>query len=654
MSETFLSDVVDGGAHGPRRRSQRAAVKRRRRRRRRTWVSVLVVLAVVVGGTFGAWRYGLQPLLASINEPDDYAGPGTGETTVTIPDGATGAAIGTLLKDAGVVKSGKAFVSAYNANSQAGGIQAGTYRLRQQMSAAAAVQALIDTEARLTTKVTLREGLRLTQIVDQLAKDTKIPRTQFTAALKDPESLGLPASAKGVAEGYLFPATYEIEPDETAAQILGRLVQRTSQALEEAGVPEARHHEVLTKASLVQAEAGRPEDFPKVARVVENRLAIKMKLQFDTTVALRDEEVQALHVERGPQGQVAVQHVHRARAARRPDQQSGQRGDRGGDAAVGGQLGVLRHHRPGHGSDQVHELRRAVRRVHGRIPGVAEAESRQVTAAPPAVGPRRAAVLGSPIAHSLSPALHRAAYAALGLDGWRYDAVEVTEDELAGFVRGLDRSWAGLSLTMPLKRAVLPLLAGRSPLAAAVGAVNTVTFPGGAPHGDNTDVHGIVAALTAAGVQRADGVGAATLLGGGAHGGLRDRGAARAGLCTEPVVHVRDPARSATCRGRRPPRGPPRARRRSMPPRSRPSLHPQDGAPAPRAPLHGAAGAADALAPALARARPLAGTDHPGPGSTWLYGAVAHRARDGRRSRRVAGRRRPRDASCTRPRSRSG
>ena len=71
-------------------------------------------------------------------------------------------------------------------------------------------------------------------------------------------------------------------------------------------------------------------------------------------------------------------------------------------------------------------------------------------------GPRRAAVLGHPIAHSLSPALHHAAYAALGLDGWRYDALDVTQDELPTFVAGLDGSWAGLSLTMPLKLAVLP------------------------------------------------------------------------------------------------------------------------------------------------------------------------------------------------------
>jgi shikimate dehydrogenase len=126
---------------------------------------------------------------------------------------------------------------------------------------------------------------------------------------------------------------------------------------------------------------------------------------------------------------------------------------------------------------------------------------------------RRAAVLGSPIAHSLSPTLHRAAYAALGLTGWRYEAVEVTEEGMPGFLAGLDASWAGLSLTMPLKRVVRPLLAAESDLARAVGAVNTVTFTPRGPVGDNTDVHGIVAALAGAGVRSAS---TAAVLGGGA------------------------------------------------------------------------------------------------------------------------------------------
>ena len=91
----------------------------------------------------------------------------------------------------------------------------------------------------------------------------------------------------------------------------------------------------------------------------------------------------------------------------------------------------------------------------------------------------RAAVLGSPIAHSLSPALHRAAYAALGLD-WQYDAVEVASGGLAGFLAGLDPEWRGLSLTMPLKQEVLPLLSERTRLVEITGAANTVVIEDGA------------------------------------------------------------------------------------------------------------------------------------------------------------------------------
>jgi shikimate dehydrogenase len=124
----------------------------------------------------------------------------------------------------------------------------------------------------------------------------------------------------------------------------------------------------------------------------------------------------------------------------------------------------------------------------------------------------RAAVLGRPIAHSLSPALHRAAYTALGLP-WTYDAVELGPDDLGRFLDGLDRSWAGLSLTMPLKQAVLPLLDEVSDLARDVAAANTVVLAGGRRAGHNTDVHGIVAALAEAGVTSAR---HAVVLGGGA------------------------------------------------------------------------------------------------------------------------------------------
>ncbi len=116
------------------------------------------------------------------------------------------------------------------------------------------------------------------------------------------------------------------------------------------------------------------------------------------------------------------------------------------------------------------------------------------------IAARRAAVLGHPVAHSLSPVLHRAAYAALGLAGWRYEAVDVTPETLEGVVTGLDDSWAGLSLTMPHKHAVMPLLDHVEPLAELVGAVNTVLVQPSARSsvvltGANTDVYGIVTAL---------------------------------------------------------------------------------------------------------------------------------------------------------------
>ena len=83
-------------------------------------------------------------------------------------------------------------------------------------------------------------------------------------------------------------------------------------------------------------------------------------------------------------------------------------------------------------------------------------------------------MLGSPVAHSLSPVLHRAAYAALGLDGWSYDRIECVEGGLAELVAGLGAGWAGLSLTMPLKRVALEVADVVSDLVAAVGAANTL------------------------------------------------------------------------------------------------------------------------------------------------------------------------------------
>jgi shikimate dehydrogenase len=151
----------------------------------------------------------------------------------------------------------------------------------------------------------------------------------------------------------------------------------------------------------------------------------------------------------------------------------------------------------------------------------------------------RCAVLGSPIAHSLSPTLHLAAYAELGLD-WTYEAIEVDGPGLEGFVAGLDDTWRGLSLTMPLKRVVLPLLDEVDAWAEVSHAANTVVLDGGRRFGHNTDVPGAVAAIS----ERVAGpFGTAVVLGGGATAASVLLALSEVG-CREALLLVRNPARA--------------------------------------------------------------------------------------------------------------
>jgi shikimate dehydrogenase len=162
--------------------------------------------------------------------------------------------------------------------------------------------------------------------------------------------------------------------------------------------------------------------------------------------------------------------------------------------------------------------------------------------APAAAAPiRRAAVLGMPIEHSLSPVLHHAAYAALGLSGWHYDRHAVDEAALPGFVGALGPEWAGLSLTMPLKRVALEVADEVDDDAAAIGAANTLVRRGTGWFAANTDVAGIVETLREAGVREVE---RGVVVGAG--------GTAQAALAalrhlgeTAPTVLVRDPARAS-------------------------------------------------------------------------------------------------------------
>ncbi|WP_425953557.1 endolytic transglycosylase MltG [Xylanimonas sp. McL0601] len=274
------------GPHGRRSAArQRAAAKRRRRRRLRTTIVVAVVLAVIGGVAWTTWD-NVSGLLHNpfARSAADYPGPGDKPIEVEIPEGATGTQMGGALKDAGVVASVGAFTDAFALNPAAAGIQPGTYSLLAHMKASDAVAALVKNE-KVETKVTIPEGFTAAQVFDRVASVTTVTKDKLDAAVKDPASIGLPAEAGGKVEGWLFPATYTVQPGDDATTLLKAMVGKTVAELDGQGVAPADREDVLKTASLVEREAKFAPDRPKMARAIKNRLATDMPLQIDASVA---------------------------------------------------------------------------------------------------------------------------------------------------------------------------------------------------------------------------------------------------------------------------------------------------------------------------------------------------------------------------------
>lgn len=262
------------------RRTRRARSESRGPRR-------LLVLLLAIGLVAGAGVVGWSVLKPLLNRPtvdaSDFPGPGTDAVTFTVNQGDSGRIIATNLEKAGIVRTAQAFVEVANADSRAAGIQPGDYALKKQMRAADVLAVLVDPKNRQNPKVTIREGLWAKEIYAALSKATGRPIADYEAAAKDP-ALGLPASAKGQIEGYLFPATYEFSSKDTALAQLQTMVKKTVGILAANGVSEATMERTMIVASIIEAEVNRAEDRPKVARVIENRLVKPMRLQMDSTV----------------------------------------------------------------------------------------------------------------------------------------------------------------------------------------------------------------------------------------------------------------------------------------------------------------------------------------------------------------------------------
>ncbi len=283
----------------PQRRSDRRRAQHRRVQGRRRVLVLLLTLGLVAGAGVVATRV-LAPLISSLTASNDYTGDGSGAVSVTVHGGDTGRTIGATLEKAGVVKTAKAFADAAAADPKGGSVQPGVYALRSGMSAVSALAMLLNPANRTIPRVTIREGLWTSEIISALSAATGRPLTDYQAALKDPASLGLPVAAHGDAEGYLFPATYEFGKNIGAVEQLHTMVAKSVEELGSLGVTSDQLQRVVTIASIVQAEAKASADFPKVARVIDNRLAKPMSLQLDSTVSFisRRRGVTTTHAER--------------------------------------------------------------------------------------------------------------------------------------------------------------------------------------------------------------------------------------------------------------------------------------------------------------------------------------------------------------------
>lgn len=248
------------------------------------------IVAVVLVMAFALLAFALYRWASASLEVDDYPGAGSGEVVITVNRGESLTKIARTLQGADVVKSADAFVAAAAVDDRAASLGPGRYTMRLQMSGREALQLMLDPISRAESRVVLPEGLRIGESVDAIAAATDITKKSMAAALEKPNALGLPDWAEDNAEGFLFPATYEVAGDEDAETMLATLVTRFNQASTDIGLEDRADelgitpYEALIIASLVQAE-GVPSDFAKVARVIYNRLEAGMPLQFDSTVS---------------------------------------------------------------------------------------------------------------------------------------------------------------------------------------------------------------------------------------------------------------------------------------------------------------------------------------------------------------------------------
>ena len=256
-------------------------VRRGRAARRAGLLAIGVTASIIALGAGG------YTLLKPYLDPDDFEGRGSGTVTVHIPPGASAGDIGATLAGAGVVASARSFVNETQERAVAARLRPGHYRMRKGMAAGAALDLLLAPSSRVVRRVTVPEGMRASEALQRVAAQSGVPLKELQAA--DPALIGLPSYAPGL-EGFLFPATYEVEPGDSAVDVLAAMVDRFGAAARKLRLAEGAARvgltplEAVTVASLVESEGGQESDYAKISRVIYNRLRSGTPLQLDATV----------------------------------------------------------------------------------------------------------------------------------------------------------------------------------------------------------------------------------------------------------------------------------------------------------------------------------------------------------------------------------
>ena len=252
-------------------------------------VVLVLVVALVVAGWL-AWGRISTAFDNRFGSDADYSGTGTGSVQVTVNPGDSLSAIGETLHDADVVASAEAFVGAADDNAQATAIQPGVYTLKKQMSADNAVKALLNEKNR-GAPLQVLPGSWADEVAKDIAKHVGSSTKKVKRVIRNPRGLALPRWAKGHVEGFLAPGEYAVSSDATARTVLAQMVGAAKQEYDQLGVKKKASRlgltplQVITMASIVEAETRRASDRPKVARVLYNRLHDGMHLQLDSTIA---------------------------------------------------------------------------------------------------------------------------------------------------------------------------------------------------------------------------------------------------------------------------------------------------------------------------------------------------------------------------------